>query len=240
MKTQNLERQFFHLKPINHYLCLEKLKSCLPSPLLLWLRSLQTVTWLPIRQSAAEYVRLVIRGGLSALASVTKAKLFGYVLLVVGGMTIYAHQLFFSEAARDYDWIYLNWYYYFFTNRMFIVMILWSAGFLALVPPAKNLAVIPASLFQSFGWIGLIHNSFFVQTNEQFTEWPHWSVWVMGVSFSIAVILTVKYQLYWWNHKVRGNHARFVGVAELPLTPDEKEKMYKLLAKEYRDVQKMI
>ena len=223
-------------------LCLGELKSCWRPRYLSWATLLQTVILLrqQIRQRLRLSARPVILAGLHVLANVAREKVLGYVLLVVGAVTIFAHQLFFNEAVRDYTWIYRNWYYFMFTNRLFLVMIFWSAGFMALVPQGKRLATIPVLLFQSAGWIGFIHNSFFVQTNDQFRQWPHWSVWVMGASFAVGIITTVKFQIYWWHHKVRANHARFVGVAEMKLSAEEKAQMGKLLAEEYREINKLI
>lgn len=233
LKTRN----FFTTNNHNQLPCESSLKFYSSLRLLPLLRLLQNVISCRIQ---IRYVHLVIRGGLNALAKITVAKLLGYVMLGVGALTIFAHQIFFDESVRDYNWIYLNWYYYFFTNRLFLVLIFWSVGFFVFVPANSSLAIIPASLFQSAGWIGLVHNSFFVQTNEQFLEWPHWSVWVMGASFAIGILLTVKYHLYWWNHKCRGNHARFAGLAEMNIPIEQKEAMFKSLAKEYRKINKAI
>ena len=192
-----------------------------------------------ISATIIQCVPLDIRAGLSALTSLNKRQVVGSVLLVVGVFGIFAHQ-FFPQSARDYSWYYLNWYYFIFTIRPWLVLILWSAGFILFVPGKYSLSFVPFSLVNATGWGGLMHYSFFVDSNESFHTFPQWSIVIASVCLGFAVIKSLDYLLYWVNHKCRGNHARFAGVAEMNLSPNEKETMFRLLAKEYRDITKMI
>lgn len=205
---------------------------------LLWplLRSLLQAC-LPTELQAPAH--LAIQNGLSVLRS-NKRKVVGFVLLMVGVFGIFSHQLFFNEAVRDHSWYYLNWYYLVFTLRPYIVLLFWSAGFILFIPTQYRLAFIPFSLANSFAWIGLLHYSFFVDSNESFHAFPEWSIIVASVALGFTVIMSLESLAYWLNHKVRGNHSRFVGIAEMDLAPEQKEAVYKSLAKEFREVNKMI
>ena len=200
-----------------------------------WLDSLRPF----ISATVLQFVPLDIRAGLSALTSLNKRQVVGFVLLMVGIFGIFAHQ-FFNHSDRDYSWYYLNWYYFLFTIRPWIVVILWSAGFVLFIPGKYSLSFVPFSLVNATGWCGLIHYSFFVDSNESFHTFPEWSIVIASLCLGLAVIKSLDYLLYWVNHKCRGNHARFAGVAEMNLSPNDKEHMFQLLAKEYREINKMI
>lgn len=218
-------------------------------PLLKWEDHLKSF-WLLLSSSLAAclptgitFAHLGIRDTLNALKSLirlsNKRRVVGTVLMMVGIFGIFLHHLFFSESIRT-EWYFTNNYYFYFTIRPYVVSIFWSAAFILFMPAVCNLAWIPFSLWNSIGWCGLIHYSFFVNSNEEFWTFPHWSIIACGVTLGFAIVMTLDALLYWENHKVRGNHTRFVGLAEMDLDPKMKEPMYKSLAKEFRQNQKMI
>lgn len=238
MKAQAQTESFLNQ---NQPLCQNQLNGYSLLRLLLWLRSSIKSIFSQISQLIHRYAHQVIPDGLTALAKVEKRKVVGCVLLVVGVFGVFSHQLLFNEADRDYTWYYLNWYYFLFTLRPWIVLTIWSAAFILFIPKKYTLAFIPFSLFNSIGWCGLLHYSFFVDSNESFHTLPAWPIIVAGLVLGFSIVMSLDALLYWYNHKALGNWCRHVGITEMKgLTPEQKEPMYQSLAKEFRQIQKMI
>lgn len=184
-------------------------------------------------------VRQVTLGGLNACVGEIANNyrhVLGIMCVLVGAGGIFAHQLFFDESVRDFNWYYVNHYYFIYTIRPYIVLIFWSAGFILLTPTKYTLAFIPFSLAHSIGWLGLIHYSLFVTSNESFHSVPHWHAFVVAISMGFGVIMTLDSLLYSYNHITLNNHSSFVGITEMKgLKPEEKEPMYQTLAKNFRN-----
>jgi hypothetical protein len=108
------------------------------------------------------------------------------------------------------------------------------------VPVKYTLSFIPFSMIHAAGWIGLLHYSVTARSFETFHAFPHWTLIVIGLCLGFAIVMSADALLYWENHKKRGNWQRFVGVTEMNLPAEQKEPMYKQLAQEYREINKMI
>lgn len=183
-------------------------------------------------------VPLDIRAGLSVPIREIHANsrlLVGVGLLVVGMISIVFHYLF-DKAARDYNWYYLNLYYLFYTIRPYIVIVFWSLSFFFFAPKKYTLAIIPFAIAQGFGWWNIMHYSFFVHSNGQFHAFPHWSLVACGISLGFSFTMCADELVYRWEHKRNGNHARFVGLAEIDAPYEVKDQKMKILAKEYREL----
>lgn len=196
------------------------------------LRSLQVL----FTTSPQVLVRLVTPVGLDASINEVFANrrfLAGLGFMVVGSISIVFHYLF-DEAVRNFNWYYVNWFYFFYTIRVYVLLIFWSLAFF-LFTPVKYRSIIPFSCAQAFGWVNVIHYSFFVTSNSEFHAVPHWSIIVLALSLAFSFSMCISELVYFWEHKRKGNHCRFVGLTEIDIPLEKKELMYKQLAKEFRE-----
>lgn len=183
------------------------------------------------------FVPLDIRAGLVASSKEVFANtrlLSGFGLMVVGVASLLFHYLF-DKTVRDYSWLYINWYYYFYTIRVYVFVILWSLGFLFCAPAKYKLLMIPVVIAQGFCWSTIIHISL-ETNNDQVFEFPHWMLLVIGVSMATSFTICMDELVYMWEHKRKGILCRFVGLTEIDYPQDQKEIRYKQLAKEYRQL----
>ena len=187
-----------------------------------------------------------------------KRHLVGIVMLLMGVGSIFAHQFLFDPWAEPHDvckilgftpqqciketgWCYLSWFYYWHTIRLCVAAIFGAIGMILFIPTKHSLSFIPFSILQAFGWIGLIHFSFFARSFETYHAFPAWEIIVIGFALGFAIVMSTNYLTYWYNHKALGNWSRYVGVTEMQgLTPEQKEPIYQSLAKEFRQIQKTI
>lgn len=209
-------------------------------------------------RSAGQVLLTGLNANLTSLLLLLRNKrhLVGLVLLLVGVAAWYANQCFdpiaddhrvcrmlgftLEQCNKETGWCYTSWFYYLETIRTGVVLVLWSIAGILFVPIRKSVALIPFSLFNAFGWVWIYHFSFEVHSYTTYHMLPGSLIIFTGIVLGFAVIISSNYLLYWANHKMRGNHARFVGVARLPMKPEEKEGMYALLEKEYGEITKMI
>lgn len=234
------QRQFFYrsLQPLAK--CQRKQNVSFTVPL--WQRFLLLLEWLRVVTSQVlRSVRLDTLATLNAWAQVirrtNRRTIVGFRMVAVGIVAIFLHRLLFSEGVRT-DWYYTNNYYFYFTIRPYVVSVIWSIAFLLLSPNTRAFHLICFALWNAAGWAGVIHYSFFVDSNETFHLFPQWEVVASAIALGFSVVLSMNYHLYVENHKMRGNHTRFVGLAEMDLPAESKEQMYKSLAKEFRQFEK--
>lgn len=190
-----------------------------------------------------------------------KRVLVGIVLLVVGAFGVFAHQFLSDpyienhavcpflgfqpgqcyDRVTDSGWCYMSWFYYLEEVSLYVAIIFWSlAGFVLVPLRFGGVSSIAFSLFNAFGWTMFIHRSFFTASHETYHAVPHWSVFVLALSFGFGLVLSAKNVINWYNHKLTGSQCRHVGVTEMDLTPEEKEPIYKSLRNEFRQIQRMI
>lgn len=187
-----------------------------------------------------------------------KRILVGSIMLVLAVGSAFGHQLLFDMYSQPHDvckvlgsfncysqetgtgWCYVSWYWYWDTIRFYVSIIFGSIALVLFVPTKYTLSSIPFSLMQAVGWAYLIHFSFFTYSHETVNAVPSTIVIFIAIALGFAVVMSADALLYWENHKKRGNWQRFVGVTELDIPFEKKEPMYKQLAKEYREIQKMI
>lgn len=220
----------------NQPLCLKKQSSFSMVPL--WRHCSSLGAWLlAVIPSVRRDILITLSAWVQATRTISSRCLVGFGLVAVGVTSIFLHRLLFSEGVRT-DWYYTNAYYFYFTIRPYVVSVIWSVAFLLLSPNTRAFHLICFCLWNSVGWAGIIHYSFFVDSNETFHTFPQWEVLAAALVCGVSVVLSMNYHLYVENHKMRGNHTRFVGVAEMDLPIEQKETMYKSLAKEFRRFQK--
>jgi hypothetical protein len=190
--------------------------------------SLSTLSMIPA-------IRVTLRGLVASRELVTNARLFmgfGFMLVGLGSSLLY---LSFDSNLIDQKWYYINWYYFLYTIKEELMLGFWAVGTFLFIPSKYKLGFIPCTLLLSYSVATIMHYSFFVNSNETFHAGIPLSIIVSAVSLSLGVIISMDYLTYRYHHLSRGNHSRFVGVAEMNLSPDQKEELYKALAKEYRN-----
>lgn len=256
-----------HFLSLNNFInqqslrCESTLRSLVSRPYSAWRYGSAGVRmkWTEVLPSAGR----VLLTGLSAsrtsllLLLRNKRHLVGLVLLLLGVVSWFVNQwvsdpitddhrvcrllgFTMEQCNKETGWCYTSWFYYLETIRTGVVFVLWSLAGILYVPIKKSVALIPFSLFNAFGWLWIYHFSFEVHSYSTYHLLPEQSIIYAGIALGFAVVISSNYLLYWANHKMRGNHARFVGVARLPMKHAEKEQMYDLLAKEYGEINKMI
>jgi len=190
-----------------------------------------------LSQQLSSLVRPALQYGLSATKAhlANKAHVIGDILLILGVVSFFFYQIF-PEAGHDNDWYYGNWYYYFFSVRVFLIFIFWgSANYLYSNSKTYRFANY---LILCSGIVGFAHYSFFVTDDVTYHELPLWWVILFGVAAGFGFIQSLKQLVYIWEHKKKGNHARFVGVAEQDMPEELRDTFLKSLAKEYRELNK--
>jgi hypothetical protein len=161
--------------------------------------------------------------------------LVGDFFLIIGGLMFFLHQ-FFSEQPNDHTWYYTNWFYFIYAIRFYLMLLFWSLSCLYYWPTANKSVYIIFGVFHSAGWLGLIHYSFFVHDYKSYHTFPAWDIVVLALAFGAGFIMAVDHLVYLLEHKRKGNHCRFVGIAEMDLDPQIKDSHFKSLAKEYRQL----
>jgi hypothetical protein len=252
MKTAlNLKEVFF-----NHYYKLQS--QCGRVPLL---KSLSRLS-LSRQSLPLTFVSREVQDGRDACAALfnNTRGLVGNGLLVVGVFAIIFHQLFLNESPRDWAWFFINDYYFYSSIKLYVALVFWSIAFLLLSPAKWKIAYIPFSLVSSFAFLEIIHISFFIDStqlaaiyhqygfkstqyqheakrlNDLFNTVPVWYVFVMAIALGFGFVKSFDYLLYRFHHVLRGNHTRFVGMAEnKSLTPEQKESIFDTLSIEFRN-----
>lgn len=177
------------------------------------------------------------RAALQAHVS-NKRHLVGDVFICLGGFSLVFHQLF-SKSVMDLQWYYVNWYYFFYAVRPFVMGLFFSVS--AYCYASKTSGMMLFGVMHCIAWCGIIHYSFFVYDFTTYHSFPIWSVWLLAFGWGTGFLLGVHHLAYLWEHKWKGNHKRFVGLAEMDLTKvdrDLRDRMLRDNANEYRNMYK--
>jgi hypothetical protein len=134
-----------------------------------------------------------------------------FLIMAVGSIFLY---LLFDENADDRSWYYTGWFFFFRTLRMWMVLTFAPLAILYYVPSKSKIVYIVATVFTSCGILGIIHYSFFVHDYYSFHSFPVWSMWVLALSFGMGFVLAADHLVYVFEHKIKGNHKRFVMLEE--------------------------
>lgn len=183
----------------------------------------------------SSHVRPVLQYGLSAIKAHwgNKSHVIGDILILLGVVSFFIY-LLFPEPGHDANWYYGNWFYYFFSVRIYLILIFWgTANYF--YTESKTYKFINY-LKLSGGLVGLTHYSFFVTDDVSYHEFNLWWVIAVCISVGFGIIQSLQHLVYIWEHKAKGNHCRFVGVAEQDLPIQQKDRIFKQLAREYRDL----
>lgn len=103
--------------------------------------------------------------------------------------------------------------------------------------PSKSKSVyIIFTVLHSLCWLGIIHYSLLVYDFNSFHSYPHWSYWVLAGSFGLGFVLAADHLVYVYEHKIKGNHKRAIGIGEMDDSVDAETKLRLLkdVANEYR------
>lgn len=185
------------------------------------------------------HVRQGLALGLAAFrAHVAVSKfLVGDVFICLGGLSLVFHQLF-SSTVIDQDWYYLNWFYFLYALRPFVMGLFFSVA--AYCYASKTTGRMLFGVMHCIAWCGIIHYSFFVHDFATYHSFPMWSVWLLAAAWGVGFILGVHHLAYLWEHKWKGNHKRFVMLAEHrdSIDPETRERMLTNNLNEYRNLYK--
>lgn len=214
------------------------------------LLTIGALLWSPLhlsqRQAVLDYfqriqsrVTLEVKIGRIAVQShcANKRHLVGDSFLILGGLAIFFHQVF-NESAPDHIQHYGNNFHLFYTLRPFIMLVLWSVTSYCYSTNKSGLIIF--TTLQSAGWLGIIHYSFFVHDYYSYHSWPLWSMWFLAVGLGVGFMMAVDHLVYVWEHKIKGNHKRFVMLAEHrdKIDAETRERMLTDNLNEYRNLYK--
>lgn len=170
------------------------------------------------------HVNLVRQIGRSAVLAhvANKRHLVGDIFLLIGVGAIFFHQIF-DPRPWDHSWYFTNWFFFFEDLMWWMLLLFGSVATLFYWPSKSKSVYIVFTTLHSIGWLVIIHKSFFVTDFTSFHSLPVWDMWIVAASFGIGFILAVDHLAYVWEHKTKGNHKRFVMLAEHKETIDRKE-----------------
>lgn len=194
-----------------------------------WLQSLVS-DMMSRAQLGLEIGRIAVRAHLA-----NERHLVGDIFLLIGVIAIFFHQ-FFPEGPNDRTWYYTNWFYFFYALRPFLILLFWSVT--SYLYSTKKSGLIIFTVLHSAAWLGILHYSCFVYDYESYHSIPAWDIIVLALAFGVGFILAVEHMVYVWEHKRKGNHCRFVGIAEADLPAEMKAEIGMSLAKEFREIKK--
>lgn len=220
---------FFKLKKPLHNLCGSFLQYLLSWPHLLLQWDVMT-NYLLNRANQG-----LALGRIAVLAHLNNSRhLVGDVFLGLVIGSFFLHQ-FFSMEPWDHTWYYTNWFYFFKSLRPWLMGLFGTLAILYFWPSKSKSVYIPFTILHSLCWLGVIHFSFFVYDFNSFHSVPGWSLWVMAGSVGVGFVLASDQLVYIFEHKIKGNHKRFVGLAEMTgVDPQLRDRMLKDNANEYR------
>lgn len=231
MKPYSEENNFFKLNKNQKPLWEEKQNGFLV--LLSWLRSFIS--------QRLRYALQVIRVGRDALKAIASNSRYAIGMLNIGvGVCAVIFYHIFDESIRT-SWYYVNWYYFFYTIREEMLIGFWAVGTFLLLPEKYTLSFIPCSLALAYAIGGVIHYTFFVSSNESFHDNLNVGLYIPSLSIAFGIIISSENLARRLHHWFAGNHARFVGMAEMKgKSLEEKEEIYTGLAREYRQINSRI
>jgi hypothetical protein len=167
------------------------------------------------KNKVLNHVNLVVVNGRVVVLSHSKNErhLVGDLFLVLAVVSFFLHQ-FFPQAPNDKNWYYTNWFYFLRTLRPWMIGFFGTLSILYYWPKKNKSVYIVFTVLHSLCWLGIIHFSFLVDDYDSFHSIPHWGFWVVAISFGIGFVLAADHLVYVLEHKVKGNHKRFVMLAE--------------------------
>jgi hypothetical protein len=162
--------------------------------------------------------------------------LVGDAFIVLTVVSFFLHQ-FFSMEPWDHSWYYTNWFYFLRTLRPWMIGLFGTLAVLYYWPSKNKSVYIVFTVLHSLCWLGIIHYTLLVYDFNSFHSYPHWSYWVMAGAVGIGFVLASDHLVYVYEHKIKGNHKRFVGLAEMDTTkvdPELRDRLLRDNANEYR------
>lgn len=157
----------------------------------------------------------------------------GVLFIVVGfGASISYH--IFNPLVINKEWYYLNWFYFLYTIREELLIGFWAVGTFLLLPKKYTLSFIPCTFALAYSIAGIIHFSFFVNSNESFHKPMYLELITCGLSLALGFIICTDYLVHRFEHYRRGNHQRFPAIVRAPgLTIEQKWPLLEKNADDY-------
>jgi hypothetical protein len=178
-----------------------------PEQLLQWAQSITLL-------KSAKQVLQVGRVALSELVA-NKRLLVGVACGVLGFGSLFSQHLF-SESPRNWNWFYINWFYFIEAIRFWIAISFFSLSFIFCSPQKWKISYLAFSLSFAVGICGVVNYSFFVHTNEEFNSVPSWFVLIPSMILGVGFALAANYLCFKKYHHKDGNLARVKGIVIAP------------------------
>lgn len=181
--------------------------------------------------------RVLAIGRIAVVTHLSNSRhLVGDAFIVLAVVSFFLHQ-FFSMEPWDKSWYYTNWFYFLRTLRPWMMGLFGTLSVLYYWPYKNKSVYIVFTVLHSLCWLGIIHYSLLVYDFNSFHSYPHWSYWVLAGAVGIGFVLASDHLVYVYEHKIKGNHKRFVGLAEMDTTkvdPELRDRLLRDNANEYR------
>lgn len=212
-------------------LCERLLQYFLSSPLWRWVSLART--------TLSNHVSQVLRTGRSAAkAHLSNSRhLVGDVFLLAAcGSFVLYH--FFPSDPWDKNWYYTNWFYFLRTLRPWMIGLFATVAILFYWPKKSKSVYIVFTILHSLCWLGIIHYAFLVNDYKSFHSYPSWSYWVLAGSFGMGFMLCAEHLVFVFEHKIKGNHKRWVMLEEHKekLDRETRERMLANNLNEYKNL----
>lgn len=227
-------KSFFNtlLTPLK-ILCESLLQQLLSVPSWYLHSDVKTTLW----NHASQALRI---GRVAVLAHVNNSRhLVGDVFITLVGFSFFLHQ-FFSMNPWDESWYYTNWFYYLRTLRPWMMGMFATLAMLYYWPSKSKSVYIVFTALHSLCLLGFFHFAFLVYDYYSFHSVPAWSFWVFAFSIGTGFVLASDHLVYVFEHKIKGNHKRFVMLEEhkAKLDAETRQRMLTSNLNEYHNLYK--
>lgn len=153
-------------------------------------------------------------GRAASLAHLNNARhLTGDVFLALSVLAFFL-RYFFSPLEDDRSWYYTGWFFFFGTLRPWMIGAFGTLATLYYWPRKNKSVYIAFTVLHSLCLLGVIHFSFLVYDYNSFHSYPNWSFWVLALSVGSGFVLASDHLVYVFEHKIKGNHKRWVMLEE--------------------------
>jgi hypothetical protein len=147
--------------------------------------------------------------------------------------------LFFDINARNPEFYYVNWAFFFNTIHQELVIILVSVGAFIALPSKVGFRWLAIPLVY-LNATDIYLQYFYTDWSDFYKDMPSWQVWSLFAISIVPVLFALDYLVYRNAHLRRGNHCRLIGMVEMDMPWADKETSMKLLAKEFRELNSKI
>lgn len=158
--------------------------------------------------------RVLKTGRTASLAHLSNARhLTGDVFIALAVLSFF-FRYFFSPLEDDRSWYYTGWFYFFGTLRPWMIGVFGTLALLYYWPKKSKSVYIVFTSLHSLCLLGVLHYSFNVHDYDSFHSYPAWGFWLLAAEFGIGCVLAADHLVYVFEHKIKGNHKRWVMLEE--------------------------